>query len=71
MRSEKLTENNEQLAISNKKRNCTDCLHCKVCAMTYINTRICFCSKEKNKQYDLETFWITKKVCKKFEDISA
>jgi len=55
----------------NKKKNCGDCLHCKVASCSTRNSRLCFCSKEKNTFYDLETYWLSKTVCKKFIDMSA
>ena len=55
----------------NKKKNCGDCLHCKVSAASSRNCRLCFCSKDRQKLYDIETYWLLKKVCKKFEDMSA
>jgi len=51
------------------KKSCIDCLHCKVCAMSTKNSRLCFCSKTKNKERDLEIFWRNKNVCKKFVDM--
>ena len=60
----------ERKAMNNKK-NCADCLHCKVAYCSTRNSRLCFCAKDKNKIYDLETYWITKSVCKKFEDMTA
>jgi len=53
------------------KKTCTDCLHCKVASCSTRNSRLCFCAKDKNKLYDLEAYWLLKKVCKKFEDMSA
>ena len=53
------------------KRKCTDCLHCKVCSLALKNSRICFCSKEKDKQFDLEKNWCNKSICKYFEDMCA
>jgi len=55
----------------NKKKNCTDCLHCKVSSCSTRNSRLCFCSKDRQKVYDIETYWLSKAVCRKFEDMSA
>ena len=57
--------------ISECKKNCTDCLHCKVCACSTNNSYICYCAKTKNKERDLEFYWLNKPVCSKFEDMSA
>jgi hypothetical protein len=57
--------------MSNEKKTCGDCLHCKVCAMSTKNNRLCFCAKTKKKERHEEYFWLVKKVCKKFEDMTA
>ena len=70
LKSERNKMNKEQLTV-NKGRTCTDCLFCKVASCSTRNSRLCFCSKDKITSYDLETYWLLKKVCKKFEDMSA
>jgi len=55
----------------NKKKNCGDCLHCKVSSCSTKKSRLCFCSEDKHKEHDIESFWLTKMVCRKFEDMSA
>ena len=69
--SERDAVNSEQLSLNNEKRKCIDCLFCKVAFMLSKNCKMCFCSKDKNKVYETETFWLKKPVCKKFEDMSA
>jgi len=54
-----------------EKRKCIDCLYCKVCAMSPGKLRLCFCSETKNKEREIEAFWLNKSACKKFEDMSA
>ena len=54
-----------------KNRYCTDCLYCKVCAIPLVNNRLCFCSKSKERERDIESNWSKKPVCKKFIDMSA
>ena len=61
----------EGLAMSNEKKKCGDCLHCKVSAASSKICRLCFCSKEKSKKYDLEFYWLNKSVCKNFEDMAC
>ena len=61
----------EQLGMSNEKKKCTDCFHCKVSAASSKNCRLCFCSQAKNKQFDLELYWFNKSVCGKFEDMAC
>jgi len=50
---------------------CTDCLHCKVSMKSTKDLRFCFCAKKKEKENRLEVYWVTKPVCKKFEDMTA
>jgi len=59
-----------QQSVIAKKISCADCLHCKVTADSAGNRMLCFCSKEKTRQYDLLLFWLNKTVCKKFEDVT-
>jgi hypothetical protein len=54
-----------------KTKSCFDCLHCKVSAKSTKNCRLCFCAETKNKERHKETFWLTRKLCKKFNDITA
>jgi len=63
--------NREKRTGNNEKKTCCDCLHCKVSADSSQNHRLCFCSNAKNKQYDLEFYWLNKSVCKQFADMSA
>jgi hypothetical protein len=50
---------------------CSDCLHCKVSAMSTKNCRFCYCAVKKQKENRLEAYWNIKAVCKKFEDMTA
>jgi len=54
-----------------KRKKCTDCLNCKVSSTSTKDKKLCFCSQAKNKKYLTLAYWITKKVCKKFEDMTA
>jgi len=65
------SSNDFLMSEKNENKNCGDCLNCKVASCSTRNSRLCFCSKDKNKIYDLEIYWLTKKVCKKFNDMSA
>ena len=69
--SERKAMNREQLKVNKEERKCTDCLHCKVAYCSLRNSRLCFCAKDKNKIYDLETYWLTKAVCKRFKDMAC
>jgi hypothetical protein len=50
---------------------CSDCLHCKVSMKSTKDLRFCFCAKKKEKENRLEVYWVTKPVCRKFEDMTA
>ena len=62
---------NEKLSVSNEKKTCCDCLYCKVSAKSTVAKRLCFCSETKKKEKHKEPYWLAKKVCRKFEDMSA
>ena len=61
---------NEKLEVRSKK-NCTDCLHCKVSSTSTKNCRLCFCSESNKKDFHKEIYFYYKPVCRKFEDMSA
>ena len=52
-------------------KTCFDCFHCKVSAMSTIKCRLCFCAEKSKRVNHKEPYWLTKKVCRKFEDASA
>jgi hypothetical protein len=54
-----------------KKKTCFDCLHCKVSKKSTTQCRLCFCSETKKKINHKETYWLAKKVCDEFEDMTA
>jgi hypothetical protein len=54
-----------------KKNSCFDCLHCKVSAKSTRNCKLYFCAKTKKKANHKEPFWTKRKVCRKFDDMSA
>jgi len=64
--------NNEQREKANKKnKNCCDCLHCKVSDKSTLNYRMCFCVKTEKKANHTEAYWMKKKLCCLFDDMSA
>jgi hypothetical protein len=58
-----------------KNKTCFDCLNCKVSAKSTEKCRMCFCAitkKEKDKEIrHKEAFWLKKKLCIKFVDMTA
>jgi len=64
---------NEELGMKSKKKkkNCCDCLHCKVYEGSTKKCRLCFCSERKTKAYYQEAYWKAKKVCDGFEDMAC
>ncbi|MDR0442551.1 MAG: hypothetical protein LBH44_03995 [Treponema sp.] len=55
--------------MKNEKKNCTDCLHCKVSAKSTENNRLCYCSENKIKKTKPEFYWLNKKPCDEFESM--
>ena len=63
---------NEQLTVSDEKKNCTDCLNCKVSVMSSADKgRLCFCVNIGRKAIIHELFWRNKSPCRDFSDMSA
>jgi len=62
---------NEELGMSNERKNCLDCLHCKVSVKSTENCRLCFCAKIGRIAVFNDVFWLNKTLCNKFEDMSA
>jgi hypothetical protein len=54
-----------------RQKTCLDCLNCKVSAKSTDKCRLCFCSETKKKINRKETYWLTKKLCDEFEDMTA
>ena len=57
--------------MSDEKKTCFDCLHCKVSAKSKKNCRLCFCAQTVKKENHKEPYWFKKPVCKKFEDMAC
>ena len=53
------------------KKNCFDCLHCKVSAKSTEDDFLCFCAKSKKRVAHKKPFWLKKSLCKRFDDMSA
>ena len=54
-----------------KKKQCVDCLHCKVSAKSTRNQRLCYCAESKKRERHREMYWLSKKVCTEFYDMRA
>ena len=54
-----------------EKKNCTDCLYCKVSVKSTEKCRLCFCANIGRKAVVNEFYWLNKTVCQKFSDMSA
>jgi hypothetical protein len=55
----------------NTNKTCLDCLHCKVSAKSTENNRLCFCAEKKVKKNKAEFYWLNKRPCNGFEDMTA
>jgi hypothetical protein len=53
------------------RKSCLDCLHCKVSAKSTEKHTYCYCIKSKKRQNHNSTYWLTKKLCKDFDDDTA
>ena len=53
--------------MSDVKKNCLDCLHCKVSAKSTANCMLCFCAITEKKVKHKEHYWHAKKVCDNFD----
>jgi hypothetical protein len=53
------------------KKTCADCLNCKVSAKSTDNCRLCYCAETKKKIPRKESYWLVRKICVEFEDMSA
>ena len=56
--------------MNRKKRNCIDCLYCKVSAKSTEKCRLCFCSVINREQRHKESYWQKKRVCFQFDDMA-
>jgi len=56
--------------MSNEKKKCTDCLHCKVSVKSTENYRLCYCTEIGKKAVVSENYWRDKAVCKNFKDMT-
>ena len=63
--------NTKELEKNGKKKNCTDCLHCKVSVKSTDDCRLFFCSEIGRKAAIIEFYWLNKPVCQKFEDMDV
>jgi hypothetical protein len=54
----------------NEKKTCLDCLNCKVSANSTENRRLCYCVETKRKATHTDLYWINKKLCDEFEDMT-
>jgi len=53
------------------KKNCCDCLHCKVSRKSIVRSGLCFCEQKPERKERKEKYWRGKEVCRLFDDMSA
>jgi len=53
------------------QRTCLDCLYCKVSARSTAKCRLCFCERKEIQERHKENYWLEKKPCGDFEDMSG
>jgi len=54
-----------------RKKTCFDCLNCKVSAKSTEKCRMSFCIKTEKKANHTDNYWLKKKLCCQFDDMSA
>ena len=52
------------------EKTCVDCLFCKVSRMSNDVKRFYFCSEKKKQVNHTEKYWLSKKPCSEFEDMT-
>jgi len=57
--------------MAESKKTCLDCLYCKVSAKSTEKIRFCYCSVKGNKVRHKDKYWVEKKLCKMFWDMSG
>ena len=53
-----------------EKKTCVDCLYCKVSKKTTEKRRLCFCSQAQKMGRHNENYWVAKKPCDEFDDMT-
>jgi len=62
--------NKEQLTVNNEK-TCVNCSHCKVSRKSLVIRGLCYCDKKKQLKEKSLKYWLIKKVCRLFDDMTA
>ena len=52
------------------KKTCLDCLYCKVSVKSTEKIRLCYCAVTDKKVKHKDKFWLEKKLCKMFWDMT-
>ena len=71
MRDEGGKMDREQMTVNREKKNCGDCLYCKVSAKSTEKYRLCYCAEIGRKTATEEVYWLKKAVCGRFEDMAC
>jgi hypothetical protein len=56
--------------MKNENKTCLDCLNCKVSVKSTEKRRMCFCTETKNRMIHTDLYWINRKLCDEFEDMT-
>jgi len=51
-------------------KTCIDCLYCRVSRLSTENNRLYFCSQKKKTENHKEKYWLAKKACDEFVDMT-
>jgi hypothetical protein len=55
--------------MTDEKKTCCDCLHCKVSAKSCDDCRLCFCKETTEKETHAEEYWLENPLCDCFVDM--
>ena len=61
----------EQGEMNDENKTCFDCLYCKVSAKSTENRKLFFCSGKRKQERHRESYWLERKLCSRFDDMSA
>jgi hypothetical protein len=56
--------------MSERMKTCLDCLHCKVSVTSTKKVRFCFCAVKKVREDYIDTFWLIRPLCNKFDELT-
>jgi hypothetical protein len=56
---------------SGNPKTCFDCFNCKVSSKSSDKNKLFYCNGAKKKKRHRGPYWVSKQICKKFDDADA